>query len=173
MLFLLRNIRQKLMQNKKVGTYLIYAIGEIVLVVLGILVAVAIDGKREEAKEQGKIDTILKAIGNDLKADIDSHGLHHLEMNEKLSRYDSVKFRIQHDTATIYSLIKIAKEHFTYGTATFPALNDQTYNMIQSTGELSLISDSLYRALKAYYDLNVKLRKDLNTFLKFLDELER
>ena len=48
MLFLLRNIRRKLMGNNKIATYLLYAIGEIVLVVVGILIAVSIDDWQKE-----------------------------------------------------------------------------------------------------------------------------
>lgn len=165
MLFIIKNIRRKLTQNNKVGTYLLYAFGEIVLVVLGILIAVSIDGKREENKEQAKVQMILKDIKNDLQADIDELSAHHLKMITVLSRFDSVKLRLQHDTSTVYTLKKIAQEDFNYAASTFPSLNDQTYNMIYSTGELSLIPDSLYRELKEYYDLNTKLRRDLSTFL--------
>jgi len=57
MLFLLRQIRRKLLMNNKITTYLLYAIGEIFLVVIGILIAVQIDDwnkRREEQKQQRK-----------------------------------------------------------------------------------------------------------------------
>ena len=53
--FLLRNIRRKMLGNNKIATYLLYAIGEILLVVVGILIAVSIDdwnqGRNQKAKE--------------------------------------------------------------------------------------------------------------------------
>ena len=42
-----RKTRQKLLAEKKIGRYLAYAIGEIVLVVIGILIALAINNKNQ------------------------------------------------------------------------------------------------------------------------------
>ena len=47
MLKFFRRIRQKLIAENKVGKYLIYAIGEIVLVVIGILIALWINNWNE------------------------------------------------------------------------------------------------------------------------------
>ena len=55
MLFLLRNIRHKLMEKNKITSYLLYAIGEIILVVVGILIAVQIDNANE-AKKARKLE---------------------------------------------------------------------------------------------------------------------
>lgn len=56
MLFFLRQVRRKLMNENKFTTYLLYAIGEIILVVVGILIAVQIDewNKDQEAKATAK-----------------------------------------------------------------------------------------------------------------------
>ena len=42
MISLFRKIRQKLLEENKIGNYLKYAVGEIFLVVIGILIALAI-----------------------------------------------------------------------------------------------------------------------------------
>lgn len=65
-----RRIRQKLLSQNKVSNYLIYAIGEILLVVLGILIALNINNANEKRKNQEKIATILKEIQADLVTDI-------------------------------------------------------------------------------------------------------
>lgn len=67
MLFLLRNIRRKLMQNKRIGTYLLYAIGEIVLVVLGILIAVSIDDWNSENKRKASQSSYLAALKSEFE----------------------------------------------------------------------------------------------------------
>ena len=58
------------MENKT-GKYLKYAIGEIVLVVIGILIALQINNWNEERKQQNKINSIYSVIKSDLKYDID------------------------------------------------------------------------------------------------------
>jgi len=65
-----RKIRQTLLAQNKVSQYLIYAIGEILLVVIGILIALNINNANEKRKNQEKITTILKEIQIDLVTDI-------------------------------------------------------------------------------------------------------
>ena len=54
MLFLLRQIRRKLVMKNKFTTYLFYAIGEITLVVFGILIAVQIDTWNKSKNDRKK-----------------------------------------------------------------------------------------------------------------------
>jgi len=49
-----RKIRQNLLSESKFSQYLIYAIGEIVLVVIGILIALQINNWNEEKKLKKK-----------------------------------------------------------------------------------------------------------------------
>ena len=57
------------MENKT-GKYLKYAIGEIVLVIIGILIALQINNANELRKAEKKIISILKEVQNDLALDI-------------------------------------------------------------------------------------------------------
>ena len=65
-----RKIRQNLLSEGKTGKYLKYAIGEIVLVVIGILIAVWINGKYNEAQNEKKTQAILKQVQKELITDI-------------------------------------------------------------------------------------------------------
>ncbi len=67
MLFLLRKIRRKLMQKNKFTTYLLYAIGEIVLVVVGILIAVSINDWNQGRKDAVLQEKILQSLRDDLR----------------------------------------------------------------------------------------------------------
>jgi len=66
-----RNIRRNLMEAGKTGKYLKYAIGEIVVVVLGILIALQINNWNENRKEQQTLNNIYVLVAEDLKSDID------------------------------------------------------------------------------------------------------
>ena len=59
------------MEKKKTGKYLKYAIGEIILVVIGILIALSINNWNEDRKQQSKIKSIYSVIKSDLKYDIE------------------------------------------------------------------------------------------------------
>ncbi|RRQ50692.1 hypothetical protein DZC72_09220 [Maribacter algicola] len=57
-----RKTRQKLLTEKKVGRYLAYALGEIVLVVIGILIALAINNKNQKNLEKKTEQTYLQGL---------------------------------------------------------------------------------------------------------------
>ena len=67
-----RKIRQRLLTENKFSKYLIYAIGEIILVVIGILIALSINNWNEEKKdndfENEMLAQIQENLANDKKA---------------------------------------------------------------------------------------------------------
>lgn len=71
MIKLFRNIRQNLIKEGKTSKYLKYAIGEIILVVIGILIALQINNWNEVQKGQMKATTILEAIRSDMVKDLE------------------------------------------------------------------------------------------------------
>jgi len=62
MLKFFRKIRKGLIEEKKISNYLLYAIGEIVLVVIGILIALAIDNANETSIKRDKEQVYLKGL---------------------------------------------------------------------------------------------------------------
>ena len=81
MIKIFRNIRKKLLSESKTtnptfakalgGRYLKYAIGEILLVVIGILIALQLNIQKEENKEKIVIEQILNGIQADLKLEVE------------------------------------------------------------------------------------------------------
>lgn len=65
-----RKIRRKLLSEGKTGTYLKYAIGEIILVVIGILIALQINNSNTQRIDKTREIKYLKNIKIDLKKDI-------------------------------------------------------------------------------------------------------
>ena len=62
-----RKIRQKLLTENKFSKYLIYAIGEIVLVVVGILIALQINNQNESRKEKELEIELINLLISDLE----------------------------------------------------------------------------------------------------------
>ena len=70
MIKFIRKIRQKLLTENKFRKYLLYAIGEIVLVVIGILIALQINNWNEDRKERIVEKKIYENLLSDIKEDI-------------------------------------------------------------------------------------------------------
>ena len=67
-----RKIRQKLLAENRYNKYLIYAIGEIVLVVIGILIALQINNWNENPKTTQKTNNYLKALVGEIDKNINT-----------------------------------------------------------------------------------------------------
>lgn len=65
-----RKIRQRALSENKFSKYLVYAIGEIVLVVIGILIALSVNNYSERQKQEALITEALKTIHRELSDDI-------------------------------------------------------------------------------------------------------
>ena len=61
-----RRIRQQLLTENKFSKYMLYAIGEIILVVIGIMIALQFNNLNEEKKKQQNIDQLIVDIEKDL-----------------------------------------------------------------------------------------------------------
>ena len=69
MIHFFRRIRQGLINQERVGKYLLYAIGEIFLVVIGILIALQINNWNDERKSINEEKLLYKSLISDLNED--------------------------------------------------------------------------------------------------------
>ena len=67
-----RKIRQNLLKEGKMGRYLKYAVGEIILVVIGILIALQINNWNEQRKLKTVEIKILKDLKSDIQENVDN-----------------------------------------------------------------------------------------------------
>ena len=65
-----RKIRQNSLMENKTGKYLKYAVGEILLVVIGILIALQINNWNEDRKQQDSLNAIYLITKEDINHDI-------------------------------------------------------------------------------------------------------
>ncbi len=123
-----RKIRQNLLSEGKTGKYFKYAIGEIVLVVIGILIALQINNWNENRKLEAKTQNYYQQLLEDLYKDkafakstikkferqretyqdylkiFDDSKLSANEMFQKLCKLNMESFAINFNTSTIESL---------------------------------------------------------------------
>ncbi|MFN1835238.1 DUF6090 family protein [Balneola sp. MJW-20] len=72
MITLFRRIRQKLIDSGSVTKYLLYALGEILLVVIGILIALQVNEWNEKRKNENAYNKALTEISQNLNQDLQS-----------------------------------------------------------------------------------------------------
>ncbi|TMM58047.1 hypothetical protein FEE95_01065 [Maribacter algarum] len=139
-----RKIRQKMLTENKFSKYLIYAIGEIILVVIGILIALSINNWNENSN-QDKLE--LEALKN-LREDFN------FNLSE-LIRIDSVNTKnikscvqILNHTGKRYTEEFILEKHLNAAAASpdYSAKNGFLNDLI-SSGNLGLIKNSVLRNL--------------------------
>ena len=71
MLRFFRQIRQRLLTENRFSKYLLYAVGEILLVVIGILIALQVDNWNNERNNDEKVRSILSDIMDELVLNIE------------------------------------------------------------------------------------------------------
>lgn len=157
-----RKIRKNLLAEGKTTKYLTYAVGEIVLVVIGILIALSINNWNENRKDHIMSVQFLKGISDDLKKDVvlvDSV----LQLNKKsfsiISSIDSVFHKKPFYEAEKFTQFfgepdTLDFEHLFYRPTSFRPING-TYNSLIADGKTTLIKDKeLFEKIQRIYNAN-------------------
>ena len=149
-----RRIRYDLIEKNKTGKYLKYAIGEIILVVIGILIALQINNWNENQKQKQIELTILRDIKKDLiqtKEDLDSNVLRH---KSQLKTFDEIVYNISEKKVYNDSL------ESKFGQLIFwpsPYLTLATYENLKLDKGIDIISnDSLKNQIINLHEKNFK-----------------
>ncbi len=143
-----RKIRQKLLAENKFSKYLIYAIGEIFLVVIGILIALQINNWNENQKLKSAEIKLLQNFEISMLSDVESFEYY---IEEYRTIHHSMRIIKSHMEANLpYS--DSLDFHFLNSTAYWsPRIDQGVYSTLNST-DLNLISnDSLRKKVVAYY----------------------
>ena len=85
-----RNIRKSLLNEGKTGKYLKYAIGEIVLVVIGILIALQINNWNENRKLENSKEKLMLALKKELLINQETLERYTLELYDSNSKFNKV-----------------------------------------------------------------------------------
>lgn len=146
-----RQVRKKLLEANKLGRYLTYAIGEIVLVVIGILIALQVNDLNEERKNRILEAEYYCKLLEDLNQDV-------IEINKQL---DLNELRINNSNKFIHLLQQpsftqpeimeamlgsVSKTTFTFK----PSM--AAFEDLKSSGNLGLLKDlNIKNKLVSYY----------------------
>jgi len=149
-----RKIRQNLLTENKFSKYLLYAIGEIVLVVIGILIALTINNNNEEGKTRIKELNYLTNIKSDI----------HLNLTE-LKDYIIARETSVNSAETILEIFENKKdidpEEFNFHNLNVQIWypfnkNNNAYQELINSGNLAIISNDSIKNLLINMELNYK-----------------
>ncbi|MBN3521004.1 hypothetical protein JYB62_13425 [Algoriphagus lutimaris] len=134
MISFFRKIRQKLFSQNRITRYLLYALGEIFLVVIGILIALQVNNWNEERNNFKKTEQLLIEIQKDLSNDYSEIG------------YSSDFYQLKDSLALLFlsdTVFDLNPNHFTnrsiqkIGKGSFPVtISNQSFRNLDDNREI-------------------------------------
>ncbi|PWN05495.1 DUF6090 family protein [Rhodohalobacter mucosus] len=160
------------MEQNKVRTYLLYAIGEILLVVIGILIALQVNNWNEERKEEAIAMEVRSSIVKDLHSDIASIDTFITRIKREIEIYDSLQLQLIDPEVTEDEVIRLIKDEFSPFHLNFEGFNDNSYRTALSSGNINFLSEAqrtiLYQLATKQSDI---LRTNQNYEQLYLDAI--
>ncbi|RNC88521.1 MAG: hypothetical protein ED555_12845 [Allomuricauda sp.] len=147
-----RRIRQKLLSENRFSKYLIYAIGEIVLVVIGILIALQINNWNENRKIEQSGKAYIKEIYKDLNIEI-------ANIDEILGRlsdqYEGTAYVLkvfESHNKVVSDTTLFTKNHWEPMLLFIVERDLNTFDKLKSSGQSGLLkNDALSNSLDKFY----------------------
>ena len=148
-----RSIRQNLLNQGKTTKYFKYAIGEIVLVVIGILIALQINNWNEDRKVISREKSYIQSIYKDLKNDIKRINVCKSMLSNQYTIGIEVLKALEHKDSKIMDSVKIATYLGLDLSEVLPVDREEnTWDGLKILGkETFLINDSLTKQLNKFY----------------------
>ena len=141
-----RQIRQNLLMENppaksagKTSRYLKYALGEIILVVIGILIALQVNNLNDQRKTNNQKKLLVASVITDLKMDTTMLGLSLKMLEEDTAQNLGFTQRMSNSHTTLDTLIQIARFEFDPRLQVSFTFNDHTFQSLMSTGNLNIM----------------------------------
>lgn len=138
------------MEQNKVRTYLLYAMGEILLVVIGILIALQVNNWNEERKERQREVTYLHKLLEEAERDSSS-----LQGTIDLTEYKIIQtdrvLDILKDNAPIADTAQFVRDVFLVGRGASTRPDLPAYDELIATGSIDMIQNQEITDLLARY----------------------
>jgi hypothetical protein len=175
-----RKIRQNLLLENKTRKYFKYAIGEIILVVIGILIALQINNWNEQRKKDELGKDYLLQLKEDLSLDTKLYEEQIYNLTEQLKPIDNAVVILEKPDANISTLQNILiNGKFDDNLYDNYDINNSTFLALQNSGNMNLIKKSIYnevldlnraqkRYVRAIRDNSLALQEQSNRSLEGL-----
>jgi len=135
------------METGKTGKYIKYALGEIVLVMIGILLALQVNNWNQERILSKQTDELLTNMLTDLKTDIARFSVDEGRMEESIAGGKFILQTKNFDSITADSLF-----HLLPNNVIFYRISNQTYERFKTINVTKIGgSDALFNKITAYY----------------------
>lgn len=153
-----RSIRQRLLRENRFTRYLIYSIGEIILVVIGILIALQINNWNDNEKLSRLEIKLLKVMQKNLKADISDMNFNKEYYGNRLRANQTVLNAFEHPDNIPDTL---SFSYANLGTNPYFIENTSAYDNLKSTGFDLIVNDSLREQIMELYGATYQWIGDL------------
>jgi hypothetical protein len=158
-----------MIKENKASKYLLYAIGEIVLVVIGILIALQINNTNELEKQRSKELHYLENIKTDLYVNID--GLNSF-ITTRTKAIASANIVLEHFEGKPLTDLSAFSEHtFNIYTSRMFFQNNNTFQELLNSGNLALISNHAIKTILLNMELLSKKMKYEEEHFRFDAEI--
>ena len=156
-----RKIRQKMIKDNKVSKYLLYAIGEIALVVIGILIALQLNTNKENKIKSDLGYTYLEEMKNDLRDDFFEMYNYIGRLNKNIKRQEAAL-----NTKNINELPLDSIRMIISPLKIDLAIGDLTFAKMKNLGITSITNnDIVTSSINRYYNFEfVDLKSDLEEY---------
>lgn len=165
-----RKIRQKLAGDNKPLKYLRYAIGEIVLVVIGILIALQVNNWNEERKERIELGNYLIKIADNIDQDIKTLARLQVRRDSVFSQAKrSARLLMEQDFSDFETLIGGVRCFYEF----YFSANKSGYEALKNSQFLGRIRNSLVDSLLTrYYEEVESTEKSELSYNTFIERME-
>jgi hypothetical protein len=156
MIPLLRKTREQLLQGNKFRKYILYTVGEVVLIVIGILIALSIDNWNEDRKNLVREQELLIQLKKDYNANL-------AQLNEKIQMRESIIGACK----TVMSAIDspVGQDRDSVISQLSVLLLDPTFDPVQddliNSGSIRLIRNQQLRSLLTNWSSDVAEVQDI------------
>lgn len=146
-----RKIRQKLLSENKFSKYLLYAIGEIILVVIGIFIAIQLNDLNEDRKQQNKENEYYCKLLEDVQQDLIQIDTLIIESEKRIIASNQLLSLLQEENLNSALIANKMLDAISLVTYTFKP-NIAAFEDIKSSGNLATIKDNKIKSqLIEYY----------------------
>lgn len=146
MLKLFRNIRKGFLSENKIKKYVLYAFGEIILVVIGILIALQINNLNEQRKSKIQEELYLKRLLSENNEDISTFTKNITDLEKGIQTVEGLSSALNSRIISDSLLISAANDFFKFGSI-YPIFTSSTstFDDLSSTGNLKVIRNTVLR----------------------------